>query len=73
MKKCSVCRSTENILPCIYCKKPLCGLHRVGGGDTSLGYTCEGFWVDCRRPKYLTWSAVTLAILALAWLLHHLR
>jgi len=45
---CSVCGSIEEVIQCKYCKKPLCPSHRVGTGDLSQGYTCQGFWVNCK-------------------------
>ena len=48
--KCSKCEETEHLETCIHCLRPICPAHRVGTGDTSVGYTCKGFWNSSCQP-----------------------
>jgi hypothetical protein len=70
---CSVCGSPEGIESCNYCRKPLCGLHRIGTGELAQGYTCKGSWVECRRPKTLLWVTTFLVLVGLLIAYFHFK
>jgi len=47
---CNRCGSHDHLVPCNYCKKPVCPSCRAGVGGLSDGYTCAA---DCTLADFL--------------------